>query len=577
MIARNLFVSMISDPPRRILVVTDDACNGGTAHLARQLAVALSPSFGICFASKLATHPSPAIDKMGAIGVDLQDYDVRHDNISQQAFGIESARTLLAKAHADIVLCVDATVVSLLAIKKECVSAGLPFATIVNSVPATMHRQIDLHRSQAETAYNAAGAIVFVSRDQSARWNALFPNVPSRKLVMTNFCDDEFFQSKDIERRRELRGVFGALESDLVCLAPARIAADKGQLISLQALRLAVDRMPSASIRLVFAGEGSERELARLRGAVKDLGLQDRVTYLGSRNDIPDLMDASDCLVLASSNEGTPLSVIEAMAKGLPVIASRVGDIADVVDPSCGLLIAPPHEGDDGTIKELADALIQFAEDRSRLADYSRQARSRARKLFNASDAAEKYAMLFRDMATHRTMRPEQGRAAAAPPLSLWQSADFGDPATAWHILLDGWSDSEPKGVWSLGPVSKLRLAIDSLGSHVTLRFLVKPLIHANWRRQLSEIYHNGRRVAVWETTRSGSRTMDVDLPLSANSEPIELTFLHRTPASGYDLGINDDERPLSFFVKQVFVVPTTQTLAQRLRYRALRAGLAQL
>ena len=90
----------------------------------------------------------------------------------------------------------------------------------------------------------------------------------------------------------------------------------------------------------VLAGEGSERE--GLEQQAHELGIDQRVRFLGYRVDIPELLASSDLCVLSSLSEGLPLSVLEAMAAGKPVVATSIdGTDEAVVHGETGLLVPP--------------------------------------------------------------------------------------------------------------------------------------------------------------------------------------------------------------------------------------------
>jgi glycosyltransferase involved in cell wall biosynthesis len=93
-------------------------------------------------------------------------------------------------------------------------------------------------------------------------------------------------------------------------------------------------------VRVLIAGEGEERP--RLEALIADRGLEREVTLLGRRADVPDVLAALDLALLTSDFEGTPLSVIEYMAAGLPVVATAVGGVPDLVqDGETGYLVEP--------------------------------------------------------------------------------------------------------------------------------------------------------------------------------------------------------------------------------------------
>jgi glycosyltransferase involved in cell wall biosynthesis len=125
------------------------------------------------------------------------------------------------------------------------------------------------------------------------------------------------------------------------------------EVIEVDAAALVAARQPDA--RFVIVGDGTLRSATEAR--VRDLGLTDRVFFTGWRRDLPSIYADLDVLVVSSDNEGTPVSVIEAMASGRPVVGTRVGGLPDlIVDGKNGYLVAPKDP--DG----LADAIVRLCD-----------------------------------------------------------------------------------------------------------------------------------------------------------------------------------------------------------------------
>ena len=118
----------------------------------------------------------------------------------------------------------------------------------------------------------------------------------------------------------------------------ARLAPQKGVSCF---LRAAAILCPDTSTSFVVAGDGPLRET--LASEAQTLGLAERVFFLGHREDIPLLLQALDIFVLPSLTEGTPLSLLEAMAAGLPVIATEVGGIPEMIRHGVTGLLVPPN------------------------------------------------------------------------------------------------------------------------------------------------------------------------------------------------------------------------------------------
>ena len=151
----------------------------------------------------------------------------------------------------------------------------------------------------------------------------------------------------------------------------------------------------AARLRLVVAGDGPDRAMLELQAAATGLG--DRVWMCGSRNDVPQLMADFDLFVLPSLAEGISNTVLEAMACGLPVIATRVGGNAELVDEGrTGMLV----ESDD--VEAMAAAIVGYATDRERVGRDGEQARARATGAFSIEHMVGRYADLYDTLLAER-------------------------------------------------------------------------------------------------------------------------------------------------------------------------------
>ena len=129
------------------------------------------------------------------------------------------------------------------------------------------------------------------------------------------------------ERRRRVRRDLRLTDDDIILLSVGRREHQKGQIHAISALRDLEESHPQAML-LIAGREGAAS--ARLRQQAENLGVGRRVQFLGHREDLPDLMVAADILVFPSLYEGLGGSVIEAMALGLPVVASDIAALREV-------------------------------------------------------------------------------------------------------------------------------------------------------------------------------------------------------------------------------------------------------
>jgi glycosyltransferase involved in cell wall biosynthesis len=209
--------------------------------------------------------------------------------------------------------------------------------------------------------------------------------IPATRVgVVYNGVDLTPYREQSAERdavRREI----GVGPRDFVAIQVARLVPIKDHRTALKAM----GTIPEA--RLVLVGEGPEE--ATIREMIVELGLQDRVKMLGLRDDVPRLLRASDAFLLSSINEGIPLTVIEAMAAGLPVVSTLAGGVGEVVlDGRTGLL-APVSAS--GLLGEHLSRLARDEVERQRLGHAGRE---RAFEKFSEDRMIEEYERLYREM-----------------------------------------------------------------------------------------------------------------------------------------------------------------------------------
>jgi glycosyltransferase involved in cell wall biosynthesis len=142
--------------------------------------------------------------------------------------------------------------------------------------------------------------------------------------------------------RAEIRRELGLDEADRVVASLGRLRRQKGHDIALRAFA-AVAREDERA-RLLVVGDGPER--ARLERLRARLSLGERAVFTGQRRDVPEILSAADCLVAASRYEGFGLAVAEGMAAGVPVVASRVDSIPELIEDGVTGLLVPPGDAD---------------------------------------------------------------------------------------------------------------------------------------------------------------------------------------------------------------------------------------
>lgn len=167
-------------------------------------------------------------------------------------------------------------------------------------------------------------------------------------------------------------------------------------------------RLVRSGRRCVFVIVGGGPEDSRLRDRTRDLGLEKHVRFLGWREDVERVYAGSDLVVLTSNNEGTPVCLIEALAAGLPVVATNVGGVCDVLDDGRLGVLVPPEDPE-----ALADAISDLIDRPEQRRDLGRLGRESAPVRYGARRLAEDMEDLYNSLARHV---PKEGHVSFSIP-----------------------------------------------------------------------------------------------------------------------------------------------------------------
>jgi glycosyltransferase involved in cell wall biosynthesis len=199
--------------------------------------------------------------------------------------------------------------------------------------------------------------------------------------------------ASDDDQRRETRRQMGLRDDEFVVGWVGRMTAVKNTDRVVRALQTLVDLGVDA--RLLLVGDGPDRD--HLERYAHELGVMKRCLFLGYQEDVARFYDAIDALVLPSVNEGTPVSVIEALAAERPAVATRVGGTPDIIrDGIDGFLVDPADNG------ELADRLAELAGDAPRRAAMGAAGRARVLERYAVGRLIDDIDRLYRELLATR-------------------------------------------------------------------------------------------------------------------------------------------------------------------------------
>jgi glycosyltransferase involved in cell wall biosynthesis len=216
---------------------------------------------------------------------------------------------------------------------------------------------------------------------------------PDRVTVILRGRDPQRLGDPSPERRRAARQHFHVPPDARVIVTVGRQEHQKGQVYLLSAMREIVHRHPDVLLLLAGRRGGSSASLAAMAA---EPGLRDHVRLLGHCDDIPDLLAAADVMAFPSLYEGLGGAVLEAMALGLPVVATALPALREVVEEGENAALVPP-----GNPAVLADVLDGLLRDPQRAAAYGRRSRAIFEERFTLERSVEDMVDLYRQL-VHR-------------------------------------------------------------------------------------------------------------------------------------------------------------------------------
>ncbi len=219
---------------------------------------------------------------------------------------------------------------------------------------------------------------------------------PARIVGISNGINMEKFVPASPQVRARLRGALRLPGDGLLLIYTGRLAVSKGVMLLMDVWGAVAQRHPDAHLLLVGTGAGSLDDCeSEVRGYVQAHGLEHRVTFAGNVDNVEQHLQASDIFVFPSFYEGFGLSILEAMAVGLPMVCTRVGVAADIAaETDVSLLVAPQ---DRTQFEESLERLLGDAKLRTLLGI---RARAAVQDVFSMSVVARHHAELFEELAS---------------------------------------------------------------------------------------------------------------------------------------------------------------------------------
>jgi glycosyltransferase involved in cell wall biosynthesis len=381
----------------RLLLYSDCAGVYGAEQINHSLAMGLhGAGFVVSFAQPRAAHA--LIDAREAAGI--AHYWLPQEQLYELAAPAPSlcdagpARSVMGEAQPELVLFADGCPLSSLAAKEYCRARRIPFVVLVHCVFEGWQRDYAAHLPALAQCYAAALQVIAVSAENLALLHTGFGLAPAKGRVIHNGRPARFFAPVDTDERAQLRSALGVAPRSILCLSVGRMEWVKGYQYQLEAMRKMVRRPCWPTLHFLWVGSGTQQ--VRLAGLARLLA-RDRMTHYEQHDDMPALLAAADILVHTAQYEGMPLVILEAMARGLPVVATAVSGIPEALGDTGCLLNAP--QAATQLPGEIADAVCSLAMDAARRARLGTAARCRAQALFREESMMQHYLDLIATVA----------------------------------------------------------------------------------------------------------------------------------------------------------------------------------
>lgn len=349
---------IVFDGRHHVLLYTDDPDSGGVAQYNHSLMAGLVAA-GYRVSCAQTRCENPLITQQRALGI--LHYWIPYDTKRDFGRTLEDdvdARKIFSVAKPDLIVFSDCCPLSNFAAREVARQGSLPYVVVVGFVGAYLADRFQQSLGLLAAQYSAAQAVVAVSQENLVLLRQRFGLPAHAGEVIHYGRPEKFFAPRDEAMRGRLRAEIGVPADAVVCFTAARLATVKRYDLQLEAaVQLRAQRRFPA-VHFVWAGAGDQR--GSLEQDIQRRGLKDRVHLLGHRWDVADWYDAADIFILPSQLEGMPLAIMEAMAKGLPVIATAVSGIPEELgDTGCLLPAASLNRA--GLIRLLTETIRSWS------------------------------------------------------------------------------------------------------------------------------------------------------------------------------------------------------------------------
>ncbi len=368
---------------KKLLLYTDDFGLGGVAQHNHSLVCGFA-SLGYSVTLVQSKIHNPQITQQAKLGIQHQwlEYDTVKD-FPRTLTDKSEAEKIFTSTKPALIIFSNCGPISNLGAKRVAIELKIPYIIIEGLVEPEIPAWYAPYMDELCEHYRQAQSVISVSTNNLSLLRQLFKLPHNKGEVIHYGRPPQYFTPKKADVRDRLRQYFNIPSDAVVCFTAARIETRKGYHYQLEAIKQLMQTPAWHQLYFVWAGSCIfEPQLeTQLKEAVKQLGITDKVKFLGERSDVSDWLEAADIFVLPSQSEGMPLCVMEAMAKGLPVIATAVSGIPEELGDT-GKLLPDPKIAPEVTIRELVTAIQTLVVDTELRRNLGQAGKLRAEKMF---------------------------------------------------------------------------------------------------------------------------------------------------------------------------------------------------
>ena len=253
---------------------------------------------------------------------------------------------------------------------------NIALVSTINSWYANEHGKVSLKGKIYTTLELATNSNLdlYITVSENDRQSLLRSNIPNEKIELIYNAVNA--NSQNLPNNTDLRRQYSIPQNSIICIAVGRLVAIKGFDILIQTAHLLGQQLEN--VHFLIVGDGQCKP--ELLDQVNALGVNKSVTFAGSQDHetVLSFVKSSDIFIMPSRYEGTPIALLEAASLGIPVIASNVGGIPELVQDQVHALLVPPDDP-----QSLAQAVKRIINDKKLAETLSANAVERIKEKFN--------------------------------------------------------------------------------------------------------------------------------------------------------------------------------------------------